>query len=217
LLLGLAAVAFVMGGTACGIRSSPGVVEASAPPPPTLDAQVVPPPKSEPLVPATSALPEPPPPALGAVYPPFKKTTLSLEQLAHLVEGVPELARVGGGLAMFDPGDSPYLRRSKADPSTREGTTITPLPLLWSPAEGVQLLVVTARGKEGSFVAAWWTLPDGQYRLASTYVMLDEVAPVALAFHPPERTLEWTTCWRCSGETGKIVRRADGRVVILPE
>jgi hypothetical protein len=150
----------------------------------------------------------------GANYAPFKKTTLALDQLTRMVDEAPELARLGGGIAMFDPGDNPYLRRSKAD---HEGVTITPLPVLWSPEDGVQLLVVTGRGKEGSFVAAWWPLPDGQYRLASTFVMLGEVAPVALAYRAADRNLEWTTCWRCSGEGGHLALRADGTLVILQD
>ena len=170
--------------------------------------------RSAPLVPATGSLPQPPPRAVGVDYPPFKKTTLGLEVLSRLVDEAPALAALGGNLAMFDPGDNPYLRRSKAD---HEGYVITPLPVLWSPAPGVDLLVVTGRGKEGSFVAAWWPLPDGTYRLASTFMMLGEVAPVALAYRVPDRTLAWTTCWRCKGEGGHVAMNDDGTVVIVQD
>ncbi|MGH7435961.1 MAG: hypothetical protein ACRENE_09830 [Polyangiaceae bacterium] len=170
--------------------------------------------RTAPLVPATGSSPQPPPRAVGVDYPLFKKTTLGIDVLSRLVDEAPALAPLGGSLAMFDPGDSPYLRRSKAD---HEGYVITPLPVLWSPAAGVDLLVVTGRGKEGSFVAAWWPLPDGTYRLASTFVMLGEVAPVALAYRPPDRTLEWTTCWRCKGEGGHVAMNDDGTVVIVQD
>ncbi len=169
------------------------------------------------LIPAVVAAPVPPPRVPGAAYPPFKKTTFALEELAKMVDAAPELSKLGGGIAMFEPGDSPYLRRSKADPSTRDGYVITPLPVLWSPRDGVQLLVVTGRGKEGSFVAAWWPLPEGGYRLASAFVMLGEVAPVALAFRPTDRVMEWTTCWRCSGEMGHVALRDDDTVVIAQD
>lgn len=172
---------------------------------------------SLPLVASAIAFPQAPPRASGQTFPAFKKTTLPLEQVAQMVAAAPELGRLGGDVALFDPGDSPYLRRSKADPATREAYTITPLPVLWSPSDGVQILVVTGRGKEGSFIAAWWPLPDGQYRLASAFVMLGEIAPVALAFRTSERTLEWTTCWRCSGEGGHLAVRDDGSVVILQD
>jgi hypothetical protein len=167
-----------------------------------------------PLVPAKGSSPQPPPRAVGVDYPLFKKTTLGLDVLSRLVDEAPALAPLGGNLAMFDPGDSPYLRRSKAD---HEGYVITPLPVLWSPAPGVDLLVVTGRGKEGSFVAAWWPLPDGAYRLASTFILLGEVAPVALAYRAPDRTLEWTTCWRCKGEGGHVAMNDDGTVVIVQD
>ncbi len=183
---------------------------------PVVDAYVAAPVETatEALVPAAPIVPVTPPRNPGAGFPPFKKTALPLDQLARMVEDAPELARVGGSVAMFEPGDNPYLRRSRAD---HEGTTITPLPVLWSPDDGVQLLVVTGRGKEGSFVAAWWPLPDGQYRLAASFVMLGEVAPVALAFQPPDRALGWTTCWKCPGENGHLALQPDGTVVILQD
>ena len=96
----------------------------------------------------------------------------------------PELARVGTELAFFDPGDGSYIVRSSAD---HAGVAFTTQPLLWSPEPGQQVLVVAARGKAASFVAAWWVLPDGGYRLASTFVMMGEIAPVALAYRPAER------------------------------
>lgn len=212
----LLAVTVAVGLAAAGCRARPvalaieaGTTVAVSP----VDAHIAPP-SSATLVPATATTPEPPEPTAGATYPPFKKTALAVEQLAKMVAAAPELARLGGNVALFDPGDSPYLRRSKAD---RDGYTITPLPVLWSPADGVELLVVVGRGKEGSFVAAWWPLPDGSYRLASTFVMLGEVAPVALAFRPPERTMLWTTCWRCNGEMGHLALRDDRTVTILQD
>jgi hypothetical protein len=146
-------------------------------------------------------------------YPLFKKATVPLEQVARMVAGAPELARLGGDVALFDPGDSPYLKRSKAE---REDFVFTPQPLLWSPEPGTQVLLVAGRGKEGSFVTAWWPLPDGGFRLAASFLMLGEVAPVALAYRSTERSPLWTTCWKCSGETGRIALRPDHRVAILP-
>ena len=158
-----------------------------------------------------------PVPVPGAAYPVFKKTVLLTEQLAGLVAASPELGRLGGGVALFDPGDNPYLRRSKVERADREGYTFTPQPVLWSPEPGAQVLVVVGRAKEGSFVAAWWPLGDGRYRLASTFVMLGEVAPVALVYRQPGRTLWWTTCWRCKGETGHLNLRDDHSVVIVQD
>jgi hypothetical protein len=211
------AAAALLNCAVAGCRSRPAVSSIEAGPVEVavsvVDARAVPEP-SVVLVPATSPWPVPPELVDGAVYPPFKKTTLPLPQLAEMVGSAPELAALGGSAALFDPGDSPYLHRSKAD---RDGYTITPLPVLWSPVDGTQLLVVTGRGKAGSFVAAWWPLPDGAYRLASAFVMVGEVAPVALAYRPPDRTMLWTTCWRCSGEMGHIALRDDRTVVIVQD
>jgi hypothetical protein len=160
-----------------------------------------------------SAMPVPPPPSSGT-YPLLRKATLGIDELSKLVTASPELNRVGTDLAFFDPEDGSYIARSNAD---REGISFTTSPLLWSPEPGQQVLVVAARGKSASFVAAWWVLPDGSYRLASTFVMLGEIAPVALAHKATERTLWWTSCWQCPGETGHVSVRDDHHVVIVED
>jgi hypothetical protein len=155
-----------------------------------------------------------PPPPTAETYPPVRKATLSLDELAKLVVASPELAHVGSDLAFFDPADGSYILRSTAD---REGITFSSQPILWSPEAGQQMLVVAARGKAASFVAAWWMLPDGGHRLASTFVMMGEIAPVALAYRPAERTLWWTSCWQCPGESGHVSVRDDHHVVIVQD
>ncbi|HEY8090854.1 MAG TPA: hypothetical protein VIF09_23495 [Polyangiaceae bacterium] len=161
----------------------------------------------------TPNVPVPPPPSTET-YPFFRKTTVPAEQLAKLVAAAPELARVGTEVELFDPADGSYILRSTAD---RQGVSFSSQPLLWSPETGQQILVVAGRGKTASFVAAWWLLPDGTYRLASTFVMLGEVAPVALAYRSTERTLWWTSCWQCPGETGHVSVRDDHHVVIVQD
>jgi hypothetical protein len=160
-----------------------------------------------------AAVPLPPPPS-SQTFPLFRRTTVPVEDLAKLVASAPELARVGSEVSYFDPGDGSYVVRSTAD---RQGVSFTTQPLLWSPEPGQQVLVVAARGKASSFVAAWWVLPEGGYRLASAFVMLGEVAPVALAYRPSERTLWWTSCWQCPGETGHVSVREDHHVVIVQD
>ena len=189
---------------------------------PTLDAEVVTrapdPSASVPAVaptPTGSSSPAPlPPPPTSETYPFFRKTSLELVELGRLVGDAPELARVGSELSFFDPQDGSYVLRSTAD---RQGIVFSSQPILWSPEPGRQVLVVAAHGKTASFVAAWWVLPEGGYRLASTFVMLGEVAPVALAYRPAERTLWWTSCWQCPGETGHVSIREDHHVVIVQD
>ena len=162
---------------------------------------------------AAATVPVPPPPSTTA-YPLFRKTPMPIEDIAKLVAASPELSRVGSEVSYFDPGDGSYIVRFSAD---HGGVAFTTQPLLWSPEAGQQVLVVAARGKSASFVAAWWLLPDGSYRLASTFVMMGEVAPVALAYRPAERTLFWTSCWLCPGETGHVSVREDHHLVIVQE
>jgi hypothetical protein len=155
-----------------------------------------------------------PPPATSETFPAFRKTSLEMDELGRLVGDAPELARVDSELSFFDPQDGSYVVRSTAD---RQGIVFSSQPILWSPEPGRQVLAVVARSRTGSFVAAWWVLPEGGYRLASTFVMLGEVAPVALAYRPTERTLWWTTCWQCPGETGHFSVRDDHHVVIVQD
>ena len=155
-----------------------------------------------------------PPPASSSAYPVFRKTTMPIEEVTKLVTAAPELARVGSEVSFFDPGDGSYIVRSSAD---HAGVAFTTQPLVWSPEPGQQVLVVTARGKTASFVAAWWMLPDGGYKLASSFVMLGEVAPVALAYRPAEHALYWTSCWLCPGESGHVSVREDHHIVIVEE
>lgn len=160
------------------------------------------------------AIPTPPPPT-GEDYPYFRKATVSANELAKLVAAAPELSnRMGTEISFFDPGDGTYLSRSRAG---REGVTFTSVAVLWSPELGQQVLVVAARGKAASFIAAWWLLSDGSYRLASTFVMLGEIAPIALAYKQNERVLWWTSCWHCPGETGHLSVSDDHHILILED
>lgn len=195
-------------------RSGTSAAPDGAPPPATVASgaagSTAPAPRPSALAPSN---PTPPPPT-GETYPLFRRATLSVEELSTLVAAAPELSRVGTELSFFDPADGSYVARSTAD---HQGITFSSQPLLWSPEPGQQVLVVTARGKAASFVAAWWVLPDGGHRLASTFVMLGEVAPVALAYRPTERNLWWTSCWQCPGETGHLSVREDHHVVIVQD
>lgn len=148
---------------------------------------------------------------------PFRKTRLDASELAAIVAGAPELAgRPGFGaeLRLFDPADATSVVGRTQAPHV--GMVFSTQPLLWSPDPGVEVLVVTGRSKTASFVLALFPLPSGKYKIASYFVMLGDVAPVALAYNPGRRReLQWTTCWGCSGETGGVSFREDRRIVIV--
>jgi hypothetical protein len=144
----------------------------------------------------------------------FQKMPLTVEQLASLVAAAPELARVGGDVAFFEPGDGTYLTRSRA---AHEDFVFTSQPVVWTPKEGVRVLVLAAHGKDNSFVAAWSEAEGGGLHLQSAFVMIHELSPVALAYKKSEPDLWWTACWQCPGETGHVSQREDGRIVIVQD
>jgi hypothetical protein len=149
--------------------------------------------------------------------PAFKKTSLEPAQLAKIFTQVPELLRIGTDLRYFTEGD---IRAMIARGSTaHEGVTFVTSPVLWSPEQGAELLVATGRGKTMSFVVALWTLPGDRYRFGSSFLMLNDLSPVALAFETTRRKeLRWTSCWGCSGEQGFVsYRPEDHRVVIVQQ
>ena len=156
---------------------------------------------------------------IGAIEPrqAFKKANLEPAQLAKIFAQVPELTRIGTDLRYFTEGD---IRAMTARGGvSHEGVTFLSSPILWSPEAGAELLVAAGRGKTMSFVVALWTLPGDRYRFASSFLMLNDLSPVALAFETTRRKdLRWTSCWGCQGEQGSVsYRPEDHRVVIVQQ
>ena len=73
----------------------------------------------------------------------------------------------------------------------------------------------SCRASSRAFVAAFHVLPNGKYRLASTFVLENEPGPVALAYSPDIKPrVHFSTCWGCPGETGKILYKEPDSVSI---
>jgi hypothetical protein len=146
--------------------------------------------------------------------PAFRKTSLEASDLGKIFANVPELSRIGDGVRTFGDVDMKSLvARAGAPP---EGVVLTTAPILWSPGPGVELLVVTGKAKKTAFIVALWPLPHDEYRFASSFLLLGDSAPVALAYEPSRRKeLRWSACWGCPGEQGAVSLRDDGRVVIV--
>jgi hypothetical protein len=102
-------------------------------------------------------------------------------------------------------------------PGDRQGLRFTVAPLLWSPVPGTRYLLLTGRsGKDISVVLAYHVIRDDQYRLAASFVMKNEPGPVAFAYHESIRPrLFFSNCWRCPGETGKVLHREPDSVAIV--
>lgn len=152
--------------------------------------------------------------------PAFRKTDLTAEDLARIFADVPELGRVRENVRLYGEPEVKNIVARGAPRGRAEGWAagihFATSPILWSPELGVELLVAAGRAKKTGFVVALWTLPDGKYRFASSFLFLDDAAPVALAYEPSRRKeLRWSACWGCAGEQGAVSLRDDGRVVIV--
>ncbi len=153
------------------------------------------------------------PPTQGPV---FAKTKLTAQELEAMLATDPAAKALAKDIKFFREPDSANTVVSRG-PGDKKGFDFTVSPLLWSPAPGVELLLVAARsGERTSFVAAFHVLPGGKYRVASTFTLQGEPGPVALAFTPDIRPrVHFSTCWGCPGETGKALFRRPETVVIV--
>lgn len=146
----------------------------------------------------------------------FTKTKLTAEALEHALAADPASKALAHDIKFFrEPeGANTVVARG---PGEKKGFDFTVAPLLWSPTAGAEILLVAARsGETTSFVAAFHVLPDGKYRLASTFVLQNEPGPVALAYSPDIKPrVHFSTCWGCPGETGKALFRKPETVVIV--
>jgi hypothetical protein len=155
-------------------------------------------------------LPEPQP---GVAY---RKKPLAAERLGALLKADPVTSALAKDLKLFREPDSAETVVSRG-PGDRKGFSFTVTPLEWNPVAGAEFLVVTARsGEDTSFVVAYYSLGNDQYRLAASFIMKNEPGPVALAYTDDIRPrLHFSTCWGCLGETGKILFRKPERVAIV--
>lgn len=145
----------------------------------------------------------------------FTQLDLPLARLGELLAADSRSRELAQELAYFEP----EAARAVLDrgPGDTKGFLLTTAPLLWNPVAGAEFLVVAARsGKTTAFVAAFHVLREGEYRLASSFIMRGEPGPIALAYNGYIRPrLHFSSCWGCPGETGKILYREPDQAVIL--
>lgn len=152
-------------------------------------------------------------PVLGATY---EKVALPLAELAALLRTDAVTRELAENVTYFSEPKAVDTVLGKG-PGDSQGFLLTTAPLLWRPATGATFLVVAARsGADTSFVAVYHAWGNGQRTLESSFVMLGEPGPVALAYNGYIRPrLHFSTCWGCPGETGKILYRDPDHAVIL--
>jgi len=159
----------------------------------------------------------------AAIKPPakllnFEKATLSPSDLGAMFASTKELAKLGTDIKYFDPEASPKEVARKGDAGDPKGYDLVTHPLAWRPVPGEDIVVVTGQAGDDSFVVALFRLADGRYRVASSLILRQDPGPVVLAFdRSVDNRLEWSTCFHCPGESGRITYRDDRRVVITQE
>ncbi|MCA9633414.1 MAG: SUMF1/EgtB/PvdO family nonheme iron enzyme [Myxococcales bacterium] len=147
---------------------------------------------------------------------PFKKREVKGEELTKLLLANERTRELAKDLVFFSEPEAAHTVVSRG-PGDRKGFGFTVQALEWNPVAGADYLVVSARsGKDTSFVLAYRLISEGEYELASSFIMYDEPGPVALAYSDSIRVrLHFSSCWGCPGETGKILFRNPDEVVIL--
>jgi hypothetical protein len=160
-----------------------------------------------------------PTPRLG---PTAKKISLDPAKVAEIFAGIPQLASVKDSIRYFvEPEDTAtVLRRARTAQGSvdLEGFTLTTSPLLWNPAPGEEVVVVLGHGAKDSFIVALYRLPENHYRLASSLLLVNDLGPFALAYHPDVRErLIWSSCWKCTGEGGTVSLRDGRRIIIVQQ
>ncbi|HEY5959527.1 MAG TPA: hypothetical protein VIV60_23380, partial [Polyangiaceae bacterium] len=152
-------------------------------------------------------------PALRAV---FSRPTLEPSKLVNVLEKDTRTKGLSKDWTFFREPDAAETVVSRG-PGDRQGLRFTVAPLLWSPVAGTQFLLVTGRsGKDTSAVLAYHVIREGDYRLAASFIMKAEPGPVAFAYHESIRPrLYFSTCWKCPGETGRLLYRDPDAIAIV--
>ena len=148
------------------------------------------------------------------IGPAYELTDVSVEKLTLLLNENEKTRALAKGVSLFS--ERAIETVFSRGPGESKGFSLTNRALFWQPAKGVKYLVVAGRsGKQTSFVVAYHQLGQ-QSVLAGSFVMSNEAGPVVLAFAQSIRPrLHFSSCWGCSGETGKLLFRPPEQLVLL--
>ncbi len=149
---------------------------------------------------------------------PFREDPMTAAQVAEIIRAVPELERLNlrDGLALFNPGAiTEVMNHGSTTVEAHPEATFAVTPVRWSPTFGEELVVLAARSRVGSWVAALWVLPEGRWRHASSFLLRGDLVPIALAYTAARREVLWSSCWNCPGEHGSVTYTDENRVVIV--
>jgi hypothetical protein len=146
----------------------------------------------------------------------FERANVDAQAVTKLLSADPKTKDIAKDFSFFRDPEAAETVISRG-PGDRQGLRFTVSPLLWSPVAGTRYLLVVGRsGKETSAVLAYYVIREGAYRLAASFLMENEPGPIAFAYHESIRTrLYFSNCWRCPGETGRILYRDPDMVSLV--
>lgn len=131
--------------------------------------------------------------------------TLSSAELRTSLRSVPELAPYAD---TFEPHGAAELEGALSCGAGRRGRSAFEFargPFVWSPSRGEEVWVIAGRSAGSTVVMALYPLPDGSLAHASSFVLENEDAPIAIARNVTKQgELEWSTCWGQLAEGGTI-------------
>ncbi len=155
-----------------------------------------------------------------------RKADMPAARLAKLFASNKHLESMATDIKYFreDSAKQTVLRRGRAKGKGEDAGALpanikmTTAPIIWNPAPGEEILLVTGQSAKNSFIVAFHRLPGGRHRVGAAMIMKDELGPIVFAYNPyVRRKLQWSICWQCSAETGYVTYRSDNRVVITQD
>lgn len=147
----------------------------------------------------------------------FREREIELSRLRSILAGIPQLAPFAADFELVDAtGVDRALGRGGHSRETVQWNFVEEEVLVWSPLPGEELWVLSGTGGGSALIAALYTLPDGSFSHAASFVLRDEPVPVLVAWDVTSRDeVLWSACWACAGEGGAILRRDDSTFVVV--
>ncbi|MCC6874340.1 MAG: hypothetical protein IT378_08575 [Sandaracinaceae bacterium] len=168
-----------------------------------------------------------PPPSLAYPDVGFRRVFRDLElddaRARELLAQVPELRPYAEGFELQRLEQAQQAIARGGATAEAPSWELAPGPFAWSPAPGEEAWVIAGRTPTATIVAVIYPLAgdrgeeQGRVLHGASFVMADEVVPIALLRTGASRSeLLWTACWGCGGESGAI-RFDDGRIVVAQQ
>ena len=151
--------------------------------------------------------------------PRFRDVEMDTNEVRAVLAAVPELASFA---EHFEPmGPDHALRALAAGGKTQAdlyGWELTQHVLRWAPVSGEEAWVFRGHVPKGSLLAVVFPMPDGTFVHGGSFLLEEpeDAPPLALAYTPGNmEQLLWGAAWGRDGESGAILYKDDGTIVIV--